>query len=93
MCRRLRTTFPLAQEQRVPTLPDPTVLSNKHDQVKWRQKKNFDADQMQMSKGAPYIAPGIYSVDFGSAHYGEGCERDRSTILCGGDTRWELQMK
>ena len=44
MCRRLRTTLPLAQEQRVPKLPDPTVLSNKNDQVKWRQKKNFDAD-------------------------------------------------
>ena len=44
MCRRLRTTLPLAQEQRVPKLPDPTVLSNKNDQVKGRQKMNFDAD-------------------------------------------------
>ena len=44
MCRRLRTTLPMAQEQRVPKLPDPTVLSNKNDQVKGRQKKNFDAD-------------------------------------------------
>ena len=29
---------------RVPKLPDPTVLLNKNDQVKGRQKKNFDAD-------------------------------------------------
>ena len=44
MCRRLRTTLPMVQELRVPKLPDLTVLSKKKDQVKGRQKKNFDAD-------------------------------------------------
>ena len=72
MCRRLRTTLPLAQEQRVPKLPDPIVLSNKNDQDKGRQRKNFDADHGV--KMLPTLHP-----------------RDRSTILCGGDTRWEIQ--
>ena len=56
MCRRLRTTLPLAWEQRVPKLPDPTVLSNKNDQIKWRQKKNFDADHGV--KMLPTLHPG-----------------------------------
>eukprot|EP00731_Ephydatia_muelleri_P034154 Em0049g1a len=56
MCRRLRTTLPMAQEQRVPKLPDPTVLSNKNDQVKGRQKKNFDADHGV--KMLPTLHPG-----------------------------------
>eukprot|EP00731_Ephydatia_muelleri_P000810 Em0001g810a len=56
MCRRLRTTLPMAQKQRVPKLPDPTVLSNKNDQVKGRQKKNFDADHGV--KMLPTLHPG-----------------------------------
>ena len=56
MCRRLRTTLPMAQEQRVPKHPDPTVLSNKNDQVKGRQKKNFDADHEV--KMLPTLHPG-----------------------------------
>ena len=37
MCKRLRTTLPMVKEQRIPKLPDPTVLSKKKDQVKGRQ--------------------------------------------------------
>ena len=56
MCRRLRTTLPLAQEQRVPKLPDPIVLLNKNDQVNGRQKKKFDADHGV--KMLPTLHPG-----------------------------------
>ena len=44
------------QEQRVPKLPNPTVLSKRNDQVKGRQKKNFDVEHGV--KMLPTLHPG-----------------------------------
>ncbi len=43
MCRRLRTTVPGTRNQRTPKLPDPVSLREKEEQLKKRQKENFDS--------------------------------------------------
>ncbi len=43
MCRRLRTTVQSTRNQRTLKLPDPVSLREKKEQLKKRQKENFDS--------------------------------------------------
>ena len=42
MNRKLRTTVPISREQRAPVVPDTSTLREKDEQLKAREKRNFD---------------------------------------------------
>ena len=56
MCRKLRTTVPLTENQRVPKVPNLTEVRKRDERAKSRQKKNFDA--RRGARELPTLLPG-----------------------------------
>jgi len=56
MCRKLRSKVPMTREQRVPSVPDAEMLKRRDQQIKDKQKKNFD--RRHGARDSPPLIPG-----------------------------------
>ena len=55
MSRRLRSTFPISLKQRMPEKPDMAMVRNRDEEIKEKQKRNFD--RRHRSTELPPLSP------------------------------------
>ena len=62
-CRKLKSTVPLTNEQRLPKVPDRSKVSCKDEKLKGRQKQNFDAHRAAKEQPPLRIGDSVWIRD------------------------------